>query len=252
MGRETKLLLALLATLAGVFVGVLSMKLLVARPPTGAGPDVHVDMAAAEPHELVAPPTLSPQSATVPSSTFPGDRRLDSGDVVPGNDVAQAAAFDREVVDMPPRRDPFVAATSFEQPSPGAERQSEQPPAAERAAAAGRTPSASVFAPPASDIPPDVTPAAVGRQAIEPAGAPAIADVPVAFPETASPRYVTAAGDSWWDLAERAYGDGRLYRALYAWNRVVDPRVTLAPGTRLEIPSRERLEAAWPRLAVPR
>jgi nucleoid-associated protein YgaU len=63
---------------------------------------------------------------------------------------------------------------------------------------------------------------------------------------------VTAAGDSWWDLAERAYGDGRLYRALYAWNRVVDPRVTLAPGTRLEIPSRERLEAAWPRLAVPR
>jgi nucleoid-associated protein YgaU len=250
MGRETKLLLALLATLAGVFVGVLSMKLLVARPPAGAGPDV--DVAAMESHELVAPPTLSSQSATIPSSTIPGDRRRGSGDVVPGNDVAQAAAFDREGADMPPRRDPFVAATSFEQPSPGAERQSEQPPAAERAAAAVRTPPASAFTPPASDIPPPVAPAAAGRQAIEPAGAPAVADVPVAPPETASPSYVTAAGDSWWDLAERAYGDGRLYRALYAWNRVVDPRVTLAPGTRLEIPSRERLEAAWPRLAVPR
>jgi len=29
---------------------------------------------------------------------------------------------------------------------------------------------------------------------------------------------------------------------------VIDPRVSLAPGTRLEIPPRTRLEAAWPKL----
>ncbi|NBX30334.1 hypothetical protein EBR04_07830 [bacterium] len=39
MGRETKILLGLLGLLAGVFVGVLSMKLFVPRPPDGAGPD---------------------------------------------------------------------------------------------------------------------------------------------------------------------------------------------------------------------
>jgi nucleoid-associated protein YgaU len=63
--------------------------------------------------------------------------------------------------------------------------------------------------------------------------------------------YVAAAGDSWWSLAERAYGDGRLYRALFAWNRAVNPRVSLVPGTALQVPPRSRLAAAWPAL-IPR
>ena len=66
--------------------------------------------------------------------------------------------------------------------------------------------------------------------------------------QTSAAAYVASPGDSWWGLAERAYGDGRFYRALFAWNRVIDQRVSLAPGTRLEIPSRARLEAAWPKL----
>ena len=37
--------------------------------------------------------------------------------------------------------------------------------------------------------------------------------------------YVVQTGDSWGALADRAYGDGRLYRALFAWNRARDPRV---------------------------
>ena len=65
---------------------------------------------------------------------------------------------------------------------------------------------------------------------------------------TSAAAYVASPGDSWWGLAERAYGDGRFYRALFAWNRKIDPRVSLAPGTRLELPSRARLEAAWPKL----
>ena len=71
---------------------------------------------------------------------------------------------------------------------------------------------------------------------------------PAAPLPTSAAAYVASPGDSWWGLAERAYGDGRLYRALFAWNRVIDPRVSLAPGTRLEIPARARLEAAWPKL----
>ena len=45
---------------------------------------------------------------------------------------------------------------------------------------------------------------------------------------------------------------GRLYRALYAWNRTLDPRVALLPGTRLDIPPVERLTAAWPGLVPTR
>ena len=63
---------------------------------------------------------------------------------------------------------------------------------------------------------------------------------------------MTAPGDKWWSIAERAYGDGRLYRALFAWNRSLEPRITLAPGTRLDVPPLARLQAAWPRLAAPR
>ncbi|MFM8704368.1 MAG: LysM peptidoglycan-binding domain-containing protein, partial [Planctomycetia bacterium] len=88
----------------------------------------------------------------------------------------------------------------------------------------------------------------------DPFVAPAGLDMPVrqaAPPTEPAPdgaAHVASAGDSWWGLAERAYGDGRLYRALFAWNRSIDPRISLAPGTRLEIPPRSKLEAAWPKL----
>jgi nucleoid-associated protein YgaU len=59
---------------------------------------------------------------------------------------------------------------------------------------------------------------------------------------------VTTPGDTWWSIAERAYGDGRLYRALFSWNRRLDPRVSTTPGTRLEIPPQPKLAAAWPKL----
>jgi nucleoid-associated protein YgaU len=59
---------------------------------------------------------------------------------------------------------------------------------------------------------------------------------------------VARPGDSWWSLAEAVYGDGRLYRAVFAWNRAIDARVSLVPGTAIELPSRDRLEAAWPAL----
>jgi len=243
MGRETKLLLALLATLAGVFVGVLSMKLLSPRPPAGAGPDVHVDVAAVEPHELVVPPSLSPP----PGSPGTGDRYSAGGSGFASASADSTAAEDvgQPVAHAAPRRDPFVATASLEQPlsAPAQPLDSKTDVAATRAAA-GSAPSTAVAMPRSE------------RTAIEPPGLPPHT-APTAITATASPSpppptYVTASGDSWWDLAERAYGDGRLYRALFAWNRVVDPRVSLTPGTRLEIPPRERLEAAWPKLVPPR
>ena len=69
MGRETKILLGLLAVLAGVFLGVLAVKLLVPRPPAGAGPDIRTEVAVARPIELVEPPALDPPST--PRRRFP-------------------------------------------------------------------------------------------------------------------------------------------------------------------------------------
>jgi len=204
MGRETKLLLGLLATLLGVFVGVLSMKLLVPRPPAGAGPDVHPDLAAVEPHDVVEPP----EPAFGPSAF-----------------AAAPPLLPPPPADGPPRRDPFVSPASFEQPA------SAEPPAP-LAADDGETPAAG-----GAIAPPDPQPAAF---------APDAAPVPLAG------GYVVMPGDSWWSVAERSYGDGRLYRALFAWNRTANPRLTLAPGTPLDIPPLANLAAAWPHLVPPR
>ena len=241
MGRETKILLALLATLAGVFVGVLSMKLLVPRPPIGAGPDVHVDVADTEQHELVDPPSPSP-SASGPSGPGPaagspaagGASFADTGPLVPP--PAPDRGFTPETGDLLP---PPMAL------EPPVGQLPDTSSSAAEIAASGPASAATV-------------PAALPRR--DPFVAPAglhmpITQQPIGESEppaeplpTSAAAYVASPGDSWWGLAERAYGDGRLYRALFAWNRVIDPRVSLAPGTRLEIPSRARLEAAWPKL----
>jgi len=225
MGREPKILLALLATLCGVFLGVLSMKLLVPRPPAAAGPDVTVDLTGAGANEIVEPPDLAPVAAgpavadaagveTVPPARIPpwdgdADRVADPGV------AAMPATADGTARAPSPRRDPFVAAATLQLPT---EPDAEPRP---RAAAAG-----GLGEPPAATL---------SSSGVEPTREP-------------SATHMARPGDSWWALAERAYGDGRLYRALFAWNRIIDPRVSLAPGTRLELPPRERLEAAWPKL----
>ena len=217
MGRETTFLLAVLGVLGGAFMGVLSMKLLVPRPPAGAGPDVDPQEVAAS-HDLVEPPALEPR---VPATT-------------------STAA----------RRDPFVTRSAFS--APAAEIQDE----------IASAPAAPAFAPPPV-IEPDPANAAAPPPRADPAD---IAPID-AFPRRAPPpppitvedmrdaaaapivgSYVTAPGDTWWSIAERAYGDGRLYRALFSWNRRLDPRVSTTPGTRLEIPPQPKLAAAWPKL----
>ncbi|MFM7243338.1 MAG: hypothetical protein ACKO40_04070 [Planctomycetaceae bacterium] len=202
MGRETKLLLGLLATLFGVFVGVLSMKLLVPRPPAGAGPDVQADIAQAEPQALVEPPPLSADPAARVAPAAPADE--------PNPPRRFAAA-----PPAPPEGtgDPFVARASFAEPATQGALSAAAPPRA---------------APPT----------------------PAFDRGPAAFDAAPVPgtAYVARPGDSWWSLAEAVYGDGRLYRALFAWNRTLDPRVSLVAGTSIELPPHDRLAAAWPAL----
>jgi len=205
MGRETKFLLAVLGVLGGAFVGVLSMKLLVPRPPAGAGPDVDPQEQIVATHDIVEPPALEPR--------------------------ANASAFTA-------KRDPFVARTAAAEPAAAEPAEAAEP----RGLAEDAPPDTTVDPPPAAprEEPADLLP---------PAAFPARgASVPLAKDAPIAGVHITAPGDTWWSIAERAYGDGRLYRALYAWNRRLDPRVSTAPGTRLEIPPQPKLAAAWPRL----
>lgn len=228
MGREARILLAMLGLLVGVFVGVLSMKLLVPRPPAGAGADIRDEIAAVTPADIVEPPALSPPEE--PPAALPEPPSRSGG---PSRFTAVAAGADTGVAaaeESAPPPDPFGARTTFDEPPPLAEEAAREA----RPIAVAETPAAN---------PRDVASVAVASPVVAAGFAPA----PVAGP-TARGSYVSAAGDSWWSLAERTYGDGRLYRALFAWNRAINPRVSLVPGTTLELPSRSRLAAAWPAL----
>lgn len=234
MGREARILLTLLGLLVGVFVGVLSMKLLVPRPPAGAGVDIHDEMAAVSPADIVEPPALSPPADPPLTAPETADRYAAPSRFSAVADTGADATDATDAEDEPaPARDPFVARADFTEPSPlAAEVEREAKPIAVADAAAAQSD---------GEAPP---PAAVAAPPVMAAGfAPAAAAWP-----PARQSYVTAVGDSWWSLAERTYGDGRLYRALFAWNRAVNPRVSLVPGTTLELPSRARLAAAWPAL----
>lgn len=328
MGRETRILLGLLGLLAGLFVGALSLKLLVPRPPMGAGPDVLGDVAFTVRQELVPPPVRGPRAAdfaAAPPLVATGPAQIPLAAAVPGDvpaAIADPAGFmadqqppprfavagptaNLEPLDAAPATaDPFVQRAAFadEQPArpePAAGGSRFARPAfddggtesAFTAAPAGDEPldapspamSASRFGPgtgagvgatsldrgePAASADPFPTDRVgvvidAGASVAPPVNSPRQADpfarsqVPATLaPDVRQPLaagpiaggHVVAAGDSWWSLAERAYGDGRLYRALYAWNRARVPRVALVPGTSLEIPPVERLAASWPTL----
>ncbi len=243
MGRETKFLLAVLAALTGAFVGVLSMKLLVPRPPAGAGPDVEVPQEFASEQDLVEPPSLGQRS--LPASAFAA-----APDFVPAARPDAAPPDTVPPVANPPR-DPFVARTAF---GPAADGVADlAPPASQPPSDVAPPPAEFVAASDARPIAPaermEAPPAATPSRytAVEPDAA----AEPLLPEHSAGPiagEHIVQPGDSWWSLAERAYGDGRLYRAIFAWNKALDPRVALTPGTRLEIPPAARLQAAWPRL----
>lgn len=264
--REKTILLAMLGTLAGAFVGVLSMKLLVPRPPNGAGPDIHLESAGSDGLDLVEPPALTglPPAAAIPPDPF---RSLGLPPAVPGDQQSSfresetanvAAAIDAETSDATP------ASGRFSRP-PSSERLAPTAPPDLAAVPVDATPPASRFAAnplrALDDEPLPERRAAVASapdrvdrrgEGVVPAAATRPLDSQSAEGNVAAPGagggYVVREGDTWWSVAESSYGDGRLYKALFAWNRTLDPRVSLAPGTRLELPREEQLRAAWGRL----
>jgi hypothetical protein len=271
MGREAKILLGFLGLLAGVFCGVLSMKLLVPRPPAGAGPDIHGARMFGGATALVEPPLLVPafpiraadfaaapplmHEAGPPTADFvEPDRREPAVTETPAlftaasEDLPAELPAETDPVALPPQPPAFAAARDT---SPAAADDDLLPPPAEF-----------VLAPPARHID-DVAPPAEGPRdpfvaatGWRPPATSASVDVQptamdnaaAALPIRSAGIHVVQPGDSWWSLAEATYGDGRLYRALFAWNRAVDPRITLAAGTELELPPAEKLRAAWPKL----
>jgi nucleoid-associated protein YgaU len=61
--------------------------------------------------------------------------------------------------------------------------------------------------------------------------------------------YITKAGDSFWSVASKHYGDGRYFRALYEFNRQgMSTFDDLQAGTNIEIPDQESLRRQWPAL----
>lgn len=263
--REKTILLAMLGTLAGAFVGVLSMKLFVPRPPVGAGPDIHLETGGSGAIDLVDPPALTtlPPAAAIPPDPF---RSLGLPPATPDQ-----VSFR----DAPPAPGEFTdpAGTDADpegisQGAVGASGDSFQRLSATAAPdlvpVPTEPPSPTRFAgTPAAVTAPPIAPSQNRgfSQSLDRFPDPGDRIVPITATQTFDARsdgvpatpsvgggYVVRQGDTWWTVAESTYGDGRLYKALFAWNRTLDPRVSLAPGTRLELPREEQLRAAWGRL----
>lgn len=271
LARETKILLGLLGTLSSGFVGVLGTKLLVPRPPEGAGPDVHVAAEDLERTAIVDPPSFdrpAPSAFALAAPPVEGEPPVDFDEPSTEEDVsafASTASPPASAAGGAPRDEPL--------PSEPLSGQLPPPPAfwggdAEAVAADNvpdhvpderSRPDSHPQADPEAAIPPPGREADAGRstapadsvvgmtEPVEPAsfGQPRTFQPPPDAAPISRGEHVVVAGDTWWSLAERAYGDGRLYKPLYAWNRARFPDVAVTAGTRLEVPPVEQLAAAY-------
>ena len=211
MGRESKFLLSLLGLLAGIFVTALALRLLIPRPPEGAGPDIHT-LSFNPFAETVPPPDLTPS---------------------PEKKTLQREATTHDAPETQTRF-PNVEA-SFEPSVPyNQEPGIKRSPDVEKKNAPWQKQETIQTFPEAS------TQAIDNVNSQLPPQSPPIAISP---PQTTTTKpikklspgmlYDVQEGDSWWQLAESAYGDGRYYRSLFAWNKTLQPRVSLSLWPRL-------------------
>ena len=256
MGRESKFLLSLLGLLAGIFVTALALRLLIPRPPEGAGPDIHT-LTFNPFAETVPPPDLtpSPERKTLQHVNTIGDTSQ-TQTRFPNIEASFEPSFDQtEQNDFPlpamKRDDPPTLEAVDKIPVLGSQKPGVKKfPDVEKKDAPWQMQKTEKLFPEASSakaadnvnsqLPPQPLP---------------INNLPLQRSTTKPKKnlspgmlYDVQEGDSWWQLAESAYGDGRYYRSLFAWNKTLEPRVSLSPGTILEIPQANQLQLAWPRL----
>lgn len=261
MGRESKFLLSLLGLLAGIFVTALALRLFIPRPPEGAGPDIHT-LTFNPFAETVPPPDLTPSPEKKPLEHV--DTIGDASQTqtrFPNIEASFEPSFeqaDQEVFSLPAMRidDPPTLETVDKTPADETpaidplESGVKRFPDIEKKNAPWQKPKTVQTLP---EAPLAKTVDNVNSQL--PLQSPPIANSP---PQTSITKptkkispgmlYDVQEGDSWWQLAEIAYGDGRYYRSLFAWNKTLQPRVSLSPGTTLEIPQTNQLQLAWPKL----
>jgi len=256
MGRESKFLLSLLGLLAGIFVTALALRLFIPRPPEGAGPDIHT-LSFNPFAETVPPPDLTPSPEKRPlqrvatiSDTTQTQTRFQNieASFEPSFEQADQEDFSLPAmkIDDPPTLEAVDETPALDSQESGVK----QFPDIENKNAPWQIPTAVETLPEA----PSATAVDNVNSQLPPQSLP-IANSP---PQTAITKpmkklspgmlYDVQEGDSWWQLAETAYGDGRYYRSLFAWNKALEPRVSLSPGTTLEIPQANQLQLAWPRL----
>lgn len=78
----------------------------------------------------------------------------------------------------------------------------------------------------------------------------AVAAAPPSAPRPQA--YVVAPGDSFWSIAEKTYGDGSYYRALFAFNSDRYPHAEdVRTGSVLDVPTADVLRAKYPELCGP-
>jgi nucleoid-associated protein YgaU len=271
MGRETKILLGLLGGLCCGLVVALVAKLLIVRPPEGAGVDVHPPELSEVGHITVEPPDygveIPPERVDSPSAV------ASTGPSAPPGEAAMAAAMPATLGNTGLENPGLssvadgVRLAAAEEPAGAAGNEAAGGPAAFRFAgtahARGGPEGGAIDGGAVGEGFAETDSAGGGGVASSPGGGaatdrqvrsetPPPRDPPAAREIRVGTAFVVAEGDTWWSVAERAYGDGRWYRPLYAWNKTLDPRLALRPGTRIVVPTENELEAAWAALVPER
>ena len=253
MGRESKFLLSLLGLLAGIFVTALALRLLIPRPPEGAGPDIHT--ITFNPFaETVTPPDLTPS----PEEKFSWTTKTSSDTAQSKQRFPSVEASFEPSLNQGRTREPLLAQIQGENIPPletvnEIHHDDTKEPGTYRA-----LDSTPIIAPwQSQEVTQFVTPKKPSEDVfsqLPPQPPPPVNSLPQTITTkplqqlTPGMHYDVQEGDSWWELAEKAYGDGRYYRSLFAWNKTLQPRVSLSPGTNLEIPETNQLRLAWPQL----
>ncbi len=256
MGRESKFLLSLLGLLAGIFVTALALRLLIPRPPEGTGPDIHT-ITFNPFSETVSPPELtprpennSPQQETIVSNLEQKQPRFPNIEASFEPSYVQTQTNELPLPAIKLNTAPTLKPVNKPLPPDAQDPDADKFPNVEHQTAAPWHTEEAV-----QPVPEVSTKSVVSvNSQVAPQPLPSANSLPQTSatkpPKTLSPGmlYDVQEGDSWWQLAESAYGDGRYYRSLFAWNKTLHPRVSLSPGTVLEIPQMNQLQLAWPRL----